>query len=233
MNQIISQHGWCLDSTMWLDLKIKFLKNNWYWFDNERGYFNGKNQNPSWLKINSKNHIRLVISHSLGIHLIKPKVLSKATHAVLINSFYSFLPKNNRRRFILKTLKRMEKKITLKDIEVLVREFISKSFLPNSVDKNFQKFLNYETKNINLKLLLDDFKKLYIENKSEKIFSKDCKILLIESGNDEIVDENSFENLKEILNQSQNEKPKVIKIDNQGHLIKGLAIDELIEEWLV
>ena len=233
MNQIITQHGWCLDSTMWVNLKIKFLKNNWYWFDNERGYFNGKNQNSSWLEINSKNHIRLVISHSLGIHLINPKVLSKATHAVLINSFYNFIPKNNRRNITLKTLKRMEKKITLQDIEVLIREFISKSFLPNSIDNNFQKFLQYETQNINLKLLLDDFKKLYIENKSEKLFSKYCKILIIESGNDEIVNKHSLEHFIKTLNQSQNEKPKVIKINNQGHLIKGLAIDELIEEWLV
>ena len=39
MNQIITQHGWGLDQSFWDSYKVEFLKNGWYWQNNERGYF--------------------------------------------------------------------------------------------------------------------------------------------------------------------------------------------------
>ena len=39
MKQIITQHGWGLNKYFWDDYKVDFLKNNWHWQDNERGYF--------------------------------------------------------------------------------------------------------------------------------------------------------------------------------------------------
>ena len=39
MNQIITQHGWALDQNFWNNYKIEFQKKDWYWQDNERGYF--------------------------------------------------------------------------------------------------------------------------------------------------------------------------------------------------
>ena len=38
MKQIITQHGWGLNKYFWDDYKVDFLKNNWHWQDNERGY---------------------------------------------------------------------------------------------------------------------------------------------------------------------------------------------------
>ena len=55
MNQIISQHGWAFDSSIWLDLKEIYLKNNWIWQDSDRGYFNKNLCAPQWINNNSLN----------------------------------------------------------------------------------------------------------------------------------------------------------------------------------
>ena len=39
MNQIISQHGWGLDQSLWNKLKEDIIRQNWIWQDNDRGYY--------------------------------------------------------------------------------------------------------------------------------------------------------------------------------------------------
>ena len=233
MNQIITQHGWCLNANMWQNLKIKFKEDNFLWQDNERGYFYAKYKDSKWIQNSTThNNIQMVICHSLGTKLINPKVLRKASHAVLINSFFDFIPKNNRRELIIRTLKKMEKKINPKEIQSLIKEFITNAFLPNPIEDNLQEIFKSKYKEINLKILLDDFQKLYLENRGYKLFSEDCEILILKSNNDSILEENSISNLIRILNQIQNQKPKVIQLDKQGHLIIGNQIFHNIKKWL-
>ena len=114
MKQIITQHGWGLNKYFWDDYKVDFLKNNWHWQDNERGYFSKINYQAKWIKSESKKEIRMTLCHSFGFHLMQKKILKEATHIVLINSFNNFLPLSNKRNFILRSLKRMETKIIVK-----------------------------------------------------------------------------------------------------------------------
>ena len=51
MKQIITQHGWGLSKYFWDDYKVDFLKNNWHWQDNERGYFSTNNYQAKWLSL--------------------------------------------------------------------------------------------------------------------------------------------------------------------------------------
>ncbi|MBK17141.1 MAG: hypothetical protein CMK49_03890 [Prochlorococcus sp. SP3034] len=232
MNQIITQHGWCLNSNMWLNLKNKLKKDNLLWQDNERGYFYSKSKNPEWIENNNKNNFRMVICHSLGTQLINPNILNKASHAVLINSFFNFIPNNNRRNFTIRVLRKMEKRINSKEIEFLIKEFLFSAFLPNPIEDYLKDMLKIKNKEINLNLLLNDFKRLYCENLDYRLFSKDCEILIIKSNNDSILEENSIINLISILNKIQNKKPKVVELDQQGHLIIGNEILNIIKEWI-
>ena len=54
MKQIITQHGWGLNKHFWDDHKVDFLKNNWHWQDNERGYFQQIIIKQNGLKANLK-----------------------------------------------------------------------------------------------------------------------------------------------------------------------------------
>ena len=110
MKQIITEHGWVLNKYFWDAYKVGFLNNNWHWQDNERGYFSINNNQAKCIKTESNKEIRMTMCHSFGFHLIQKKILKEATHIVLINSFNNFLPLSNKRNFILRSLKIMEKK---------------------------------------------------------------------------------------------------------------------------
>ena len=128
MNQVITQHGWGFDKSFWDSYKIEFPKNQWHWQDNERGYFSKNATQSKWIKNNLNSHIKLVLCHSLGFHLIQGNLLYEASHVVFINSFNNFLPSSKKRNLINRSLKRMEKKIMLFEAEVMLKEFIRRSF---------------------------------------------------------------------------------------------------------
>ena len=52
MKQIITQHGWGFDQSFWDIDKVAFQKNDWYWQDNERGYFSKNQKQSTWIKNN-------------------------------------------------------------------------------------------------------------------------------------------------------------------------------------
>ena len=104
--------------------------------------------------------------------------------------------------------------------------------MPNKFEDNMKELLKIPSKDINSAILLNDFNKLYFEEKDYNFFSKDCKILIIKSNNDLILEDNSIKDLIVVLNQIQNNNPKVIEIEGQGHIIKGLDIFTFIKEWI-
>jgi len=231
MNQIISQHGWGLDSSFWKYLKNQFILNNWLWQDNERGYFFSNVQNSQWAKKETKNFLKVVICHSLGIHLIEKELIASASHVVLINSFCNFIPNNMHKELTIKSLKRMEKKMDSYESIEMLKEFLHRSFLPNNINKNFLEKYIPKLQNINTPILKNDFKKLYFEGEFNKLFSKNCSILIIKSKNDHILRESSANNLIRILNKTQIKKPKVVELTNQGHIIDNLDIFKIIADW--
>ena len=231
MKQIITQHGWCLNSNMWRNLREEFKTDDLYWQDNERGYFHNIYKDSEWIEDNNFD-IKMIISHSLGTRLIKRNILSRASHAVLINSFFNFIPANNRRNFIIRSLKKMEKKFNPKELKLLIKDFITRSFLPNELEVDFQELLKINNEDINSSLLYSDFKKLYDEDEDYNLFSKDCEILVIKSSNDLILEDNSIKHLIKVLNTIQNKTPKVEEIDGHGHIVKGSEIFNIIKKWL-
>ena len=232
MNQIISQHGWGLDQSMWNKVKEEFIRQNWIWQDNNRGYYSDPHVKVNWIKDDSENNKKVVICHSLGIHLIGKEILREASHIVLINSFYNFIPSNNERKITMKTLLRMEKKINSGEVRFMLEEFISRSFMPNQVDIKFKSIFNLKSKQINLKNLLKDFQKLYLQKSTFSLFSKNTDILVIKSKNDLILKDYASEEFVYLLNNSQINKPKLVQIEGQGHLIDDSCIVKILKDWL-
>jgi len=232
MNQIISQHGWGLDQSMWNKVKEEFIRQNWIWQDNNRGYYSDPHVKVNWIKDDSENNKKVVICHSLGIHLIGKEILREASHIVLINSFYNFIPSNNESKITMRTLLRMEKKINSGEVRFMLEEFISRSFMPNQVDIKFKSIFNLKSKQINLKNLLKDFQKLYLQKSTFSLFSKNTDILVIKSKNDLILKDYASDELVYLLNNSQINKPKLVQIEGQGHLIDNSCIVKILKDWL-
>jgi len=230
MNQIISQHGWGLDQSIWNNLKEEFIKENWIWQNNDRGYYSDSCFKVKWIKNDSNKKVALC--HSLGIHLIEKEILEEASHIVLINSFFNFIPKNNESKIMIKTLRRMERKINNHEVRSMLEEFIIRSFMPNQVDITFKSFFNLNAKQINLRSLLKDFQKLYLQQNTFNLFSKYAEVLIIKSKNDFILKEYASNEIINLLNNSQINKPKLVQIENQGHLIDNDCIIKILKDWL-
>ena len=232
MNQIITQHGWGLDKSFWDSYKVGFQKNQWHWQDNERGYFSSNVNQSKWIKNNLNNGHKMVLCHSLGSHLIQENLLDTASHIIFINSFNNFLPSSNKRNFIYRSLKRMEKKIISFEAEDMLKEFINRSFSPNDLNIKFQNMFYQNIKTINNKLLLNDLKKLYKEKNSLKSFKKNCNVIIINSKNDLILDKDSRNDFIELLNKRLNKKPTVIELPNQGHCLTNLNFYQIMKRTL-
>ena len=232
MNQVITQHGWGLDKSFWNSYKIGFQENQWYWQDNERGYFSKNVSQSRWIKNNLNNGVKMVLCHSLGFHLIQENLLYEASHVILINSFNNFLPSSKKRDFIYRSLKRMEKKIISFEAEDMLKEFIHRAFSPNDLDINFQNMFYKNLKSLNNNLLLNDLKKLYNNQNSLRSFKKNCNVIVINSKNDLILDQDSSKNFIELLNKTLIKKPTVIELSNQGHCLTNLNFYQIIKRTL-
>ena len=232
MNQIITQHGWAFDSSLWKELKNIYINNNWIWQDNERGYFNKTFASPKWINNNSYKRKNIIIIHSLGIHLIDKNILMNASHAIFINSFYQFIPNNKDRKLIMRSLERMKKKLNNQEIKLMLNEFYKNSFFPNEINLNYQKTISSKFDNANISHLKSDFNKLSIENKPPLLVSKDCNVLIIKSISDRILNEDSSKSFIELMNKTQTKKPMILEIENQGHIINNYKIFNLIDNWI-
>ena len=232
MNQIISQHGWGLDQSIWDKLKEEFIRQNWAWQDNDRGYYSDSCVKVKWIKNDSDKNKKVALCHSLGIHLIEKEILKEASHIILINSFFNFIPKNNESNITMRTLRRMEKKINTIEVRFMLEEFISRSFMPNEVDIRFKSIFDQKSKQININSLLKDFQKLYLKQSIFNLFSENVEVLIIKSKNDFILKEYASNEFINLLNNSQINKPKLVQIENQGHLIDNNCIVKILKEWL-
>ena len=232
MNQIISQHGWAFDSSLWKELKKIYIKNKWIWQDGERGYFNKTLVSPKWINNNSNKGKNIIIIHSLGIHLIDKNTLINASHAIFINSFYQFIPDNKDRKLIIKSLERMKKKLNKQEVKHMLNEFYKNSFFPNEINLNNQEKFASKFDNANISYLKNDFCKLNINEKPSLLISKDCNVLIIKSINDRILNHNSSISFIESMRKTQTQEPRILEIENQGHIIDNYKIFNLINNWI-
>jgi pimeloyl-[acyl-carrier protein] methyl ester esterase len=126
----------------------------------------------------------------------------------------------------------MEKKIMLFEAEVMLKEFIRRSFLPNNMSINFQTMFYKNLENLNNNLLLSDLKKLYTDKNSLKSFEKNCNVIIINSKNDLILDQDSSDDFIELLKKTLTKKPTLIELDNQGHCLTNLNFYQIIKRTL-
>ena len=232
MKQIITQHGWGLDRIFWNIYKFEFQKNNWYWQDNERGYFGKKASQSEWIKNDCNKKINMILCHSFGFHLIQKSLLKDATHIVFINSFNNFVPLNSRRNLVLKSLKRMEKKIMNFETKDMLKEFINKSFMPNVINSDFRNLFYKSLDSLDNSLLLKDLKQLSKNRNNPELLNKNCKIIFVQSENDFILEKNSSDNFFELLKKTLEKNPTLIKLSNQGHCLTNLNFHEIINNSL-
>jgi pimeloyl-ACP methyl ester carboxylesterase len=127
--EVILQHGWAFDSRAW-----------WQWLApmhsagadvllGERGYFGGTQFSP---KFSSNAEMRIIVAHSLGLHMLDDVCLRNADVILSIGSFLQFHPEQplDRKRS-QRVMRMMLDKFRVAPYEVL-QQFLANTYYPAS-----------------------------------------------------------------------------------------------------
>ena len=126
----------------------------------------------------------------------------------------------------------MKNKLNNQEIKIMLNEFYKNSFFPNEINLNHKNIITSKFDNANISHLQRDFNKLSLENKPPLLVSKDCRVLIIKSISDRILNNDSSKSFIELMNKTQTKKPIILEIENQGHIIDNYKIFNLIDNWI-
>ena len=127
MRQVIAAHGWAGDASIWRTWQRDFEAQGWQWQSAERGYGGLPCLLPSW---SGQARRRLVICHSLGLHLLTPSTLSAAQAIVILGGFTAFVPPGASGRPQARALRGMADRLGTPEEEAMLRKFLDRSASP-------------------------------------------------------------------------------------------------------
>ena len=233
MKEIIAMHGWAGDSNQWSNWIKIFQCSGWKWQTAERGYKEISPYTPKWYNnLNQTELKRVVICHSLGLHLIEKEVLGKATHVVLINSFSRFIPSSKEKRSIKMALNRMLNAINTPNEATMLRKFYIKAYKPNyiNVESNEENLLHLsDSGRLRLKI---DLKLLINSDSLPASLNTNAKVLVINSQEDYILANKTKEKLAEDLSNYLKAEPTIFNLQEEGHSISKIKHIKKIKHWL-
>ncbi|WP_320666944.1 alpha/beta hydrolase [Prochlorococcus sp. MIT 1307] len=233
MKQVIAMHGWSGDSNTWQLWIDQFQKTKWIWQSAERGYGTIPPCSPDWQESSDPaSQRRVVIAHSLGLHLIKSQVLSKATDIVLLGSFSRFMPTGIERRYLNAALQSMKKHIGTTKEKTMLNNFLRKAcepekmceYPPGPIDKG----LSLEGR----KQLKADLELLIQTHELPTSLSPQARVLVVQGAEDAIVVPSSRNLLIEDLKKHLDTGPTHWLIPGASHLLLIPGLINRVENWL-
>ncbi len=219
--EIILQHGWGFDKSSWRgwmphlrenpDLEIAIQTP-------DRGYFGeAKDAKP----FDSSAAVKIVVVHSLGLHLIEEEILRSADLLVLASSFKQFhngsITEQRRSR---KAIQMMLRRIEDEPLEVL-NDFYTNCYHPLLTS---HMLLMRNSGTINPDLLIDDLQLLDTNTFDLETISHVPKILLVHGSADEIVDPTHSHQMQEELPNAS-----LVVFDGAGH---SLPLTHVAPVWI-
>jgi pimeloyl-[acyl-carrier protein] methyl ester esterase len=85
---VIAMHGWSGTAAGWEPWRAEAEARGWRWRGGERGYGAEPPFLPDW----GPEGLRVLITHSMGAHLLPPSLLADAERVVLLAGFGRFVP---------------------------------------------------------------------------------------------------------------------------------------------
>jgi len=133
--QVIAMHGWAGTAAGWEPWRAEARMRGWFWRSGERGYGGAPPFLPTW----DPAGLRVLISHSMGLHLLPPELLAAAERVVLIAGFGRFVPPRAEGRRLRTALASMaaqlaegpEEAETAGRVQSLLRDFLARAAKPD------------------------------------------------------------------------------------------------------
>lgn len=201
--EIITYHGWGFDSNCWQAMQDS-VPPQICWKNFDRGYFNYANA-PEFT---DGKTLKVIITHSFGLHQCDPGVFKKADVLVIMSGFLRFHPKaaqfRRRSKLVLNEMINQFEQYP----ENVLKTFYRNVFHP---EKSFK----LPQQEINKSLLLNDLKKL---DKSEMLLpelKKTARVCIFQGTDDAIVPKGKGRALYEQLGK----QAQYFEIKKAGHAI--------------
>jgi pimeloyl-[acyl-carrier protein] methyl ester esterase len=105
---LIAMHGWAGDSAAWAPWQAMAAGRGWTMRCGERGYGGAPAREPAWRSAGR----RLLLTHSMGPHLLPPALLANADAVVLLAGFGRFVPEGAAGRGVRQALAAMQERLS-------------------------------------------------------------------------------------------------------------------------
>lgn len=219
-------HGWAGDSRCWQPWIGSTAALDWSWQCGERGYGGLPPIDPVWPIDSPPDALRVVIGHSLGIHLLTPDVLGQANAIVLLASFGMFVPPGRAGRRVRAALDGMAVKL---GTETEAREMLGK-FLANAAAPEPAALMprgpEYDAE-LALARLRQDLGLLSACQGLPAGFPAEARVLAIEAGHDQIVGPEARKFLRESLPGAD-----WVILEKAGHALLQSDIIGMVTKWI-
>ena len=129
MTQVLAVHGWAGHAAQWTSWRRLMEQRHWPMQAMERGYGTSTPTLPSWTDAAGP---RVLIAHSLGLHVLPAPLLQEATALVLLGCFTAFVPEGRKGRATQAGLKGMRAALGTEAEKTMLERFFQRAIQPLS-----------------------------------------------------------------------------------------------------
>ena len=226
MRQVIAAHGWAGDASIWRTWQRDFEAQGWQWQSAERGYGGLPCLLPSW---SGQARRRLVICHSLGLHLLTPSTLSAAQAIVILGGFTAFVPPGASGRPQARALRGMADRLGTPEEEAMLRKFLDRCASPLQAKALPPHPLLFKLGESGRQRLRNDLNLLRNCADLPEGWPKLARTLVVQGEQDAIVCPES-QNL--LLTALRNQRYELIRLPEHGHALITTAVLKTVLDWV-
>lgn len=182
--EVIFYHGWGFDSSAWNGWVRAFARDReTSCLHAERGYFGAATSSPQF---SGKSTNKIVVTHSLGLHFVPSQVIQAADTLLVFSGFLRFGSS--------RVIRAMNRKLD-QDATAVLLDFWHNCYSPHMLSaKNILRPQSVETDQLRADLKLLDHSVI-----DPAIFNNIPNILIVQAGQDLILDANAETDLIEAL----------------------------------
>jgi pimeloyl-[acyl-carrier protein] methyl ester esterase len=226
MTTLLAMHGWAGDSRSWTAFAAAAAERSWPCRAGERGYGGQPPREPAW---QGDDQQRVLIAHSLGMHLLPAKVLAAAEAVVLLASFGRFIPEGASGRRLRTALAGMRAALTdsSEQARTMLGSFLAEATAPVPLDMLPCTILDEPLQAVGVARLIGDLELLEATTGLPEAFPRDAPCLIVEAGADRIVAPKASHALRGSLPHADR-----LVLQGAGHALLATPVVPMVMGWI-
>ncbi len=235
--QLIAMHGWAGDATAWEPWRQAAAERGWSLHCGERGYGGSPPVVPTW----RPGGRRVLLTHSMGPHLLAPELLAQADAVVLLAGFARFVPEGAPGRSTRQALEAMAALLAdpadpedgaaeaaaARRAQELLQEFLRRAVAPEAAAALPPGPADRPVAAAARALLRRDLAVLAASRGLPEGFPQGARVLIVEAGADAIVVPEARRQLREALPAADH-----LLLEGSGHCLLDASLLPRVLAWI-